>query len=572
MLREDFIDIFNYICQNSLYYSINSNGTYITPSVAKAMRKKGNKWIALYGAESAIHDHITRNPGSFDQTMRGMAYLKEAGAGFTVQIVPMMDNLSQVQQMIDLSESRGYQWRVNKAWFCYSASGSPQKNKEIEKQRLPASSLFCIEDAGFIEAGKGVHGCAGSSGGSDTQLLASCIFSRRDFHIDAYGFISFCNFVKDPALRYDLRQGTFQEAWEDFIPSLSGKILRDREYDNGCGSCGAKNHCDWCPVYAHLEKGRYTAKIESLCELSAQKERLTAYKKKHYQRFYQLAGMTLQVQSDVPITKDAFAPKFKSFETHTPGPETILIRHHFSFPTLDWNNLGETIYRKPPIALYQKNDALIYLMDISDKRKHELPGKVAITDKLHTRIRIFHPAVAAFRSQGYTTLTLFPTDIVLLGWTLALKNACWIHSSGVIMDGDGILFVGPSGSGKSTIVKLLGDHAKLLCDDRNVIRLWDDGFKVHGTWAHGELPTVNPDAAPLKKIFFLEKSSQNRILLLTNKMEAFAKILQCLIRPVQTEEWWNLMFSLIKRLQKNVPMYKMSFSTDGKIVDKLKSM
>ncbi len=65
-----------------------------------------------------------------------------------------------------------------------------------------------------------------------TGLFAACIERRRDFHVDPYGMLSFCCFVKDPSLRYDLRAGTFREGWEEFIPSLAGKVRGGEEYRN----------------------------------------------------------------------------------------------------------------------------------------------------------------------------------------------------------------------------------------------------------------------------------------------------------------------------------------------------
>jgi len=93
MLRPDFAEIFDYITSRSASYSINTNGTMITPEIAQLMKRKGSKMVALYGATEAVHDHITRNPGSFQATMRGFELLKEAGAGFTVQLIPMNSTL-----------------------------------------------------------------------------------------------------------------------------------------------------------------------------------------------------------------------------------------------------------------------------------------------------------------------------------------------------------------------------------------------------------------------------------------------------------------------------------------------
>ncbi|MBU1147427.1 MAG: radical SAM protein, partial [Candidatus Omnitrophica bacterium] len=121
ILRPDFSEIFDYLTRNSISYSLNTNGTLITPKIAKLMKRKGTKMVALYGATAEVHDHITRNPGSFEQTMRGFRYLKEAGAGFTVQLIPMKDNYHQLQDMIKLAESLSKHYRVGAPWLYLSA-------------------------------------------------------------------------------------------------------------------------------------------------------------------------------------------------------------------------------------------------------------------------------------------------------------------------------------------------------------------------------------------------------------------------------------------------------------------
>jgi hypothetical protein len=95
---------------------------------------------------------------------------------------------------------------------------------------------------------------------------------------------------------------------------------------------------------------------------------------------------------------------------------------------------------------------------------------------------------------------------------------------------------------------------------------------VHGSWAHGELPTVNPDSAPLKGIFLLSKSDTNQLCLLEDPIEATRKILQCLLRPVQNQDWWDRMFYLIGLLLKQVPVYIMYFKKDGRIVDEIRAL
>jgi len=85
--------------------------------------------IALYGATAEIHDHITRNPGSFQATMKGFKLLQEARAEFIVQLVPMKDNYHQYKEMVKLAKSLSPHWRVGAAWLFLSAEGDPGKTK-----------------------------------------------------------------------------------------------------------------------------------------------------------------------------------------------------------------------------------------------------------------------------------------------------------------------------------------------------------------------------------------------------------------------------------------------------------
>ena len=204
----------------------------------------------------------------------------------------------------------------------------------------------------------------------DDGLFASCIDTRRDFHIDPYGQMTFCCFIKDPALRYNLRQGSFKECWENFIPSLTTKVKAEKEYRENCGSCQNRSDCRWCPVYGYLEHRRFSAKVDYLCAVARENKKFKEEWEKNHRRYYQCGGITIRVDSDLPITDNTFHPKFKLFQVDEPGEDTIFIRHHFSLPDLNGQNLGKEVYRKPPWAIYKKENSWIYL-GISPTAEHK---------------------------------------------------------------------------------------------------------------------------------------------------------------------------------------------------------
>ena len=142
----------------------------------------------------------------------------------------------------------------------------------------------------------------------------------------------------------------------------------------------------------------------------------------------------------------------------------------------------------------------------------------------------------------------------------------------MILDGRGLLFVGHSEAGKSTIVKMLKDKAQILCDDRNIVRRWPEGFRVHGTWSHGEVPLVSPASAPLDALLFLKKSDRNRIAPVSEKKEILQRLMACLIKPFVTAEWWQKELTLLEEMTSVVHCYEMEFDRSGRIVTEIEKL
>ena len=573
MLRPDFAEIFSFLTAKAVSYGLNTNGTLITREIARLLKRKGGKMVALYGATAGVHDHITRHPGSFQATMQGFAYLKEAGAGFAVQLIPMRDNCHQFEDMVNLALSLSPHYRIGAPWLYLSACGSARRNAEIARQRLDPQDVIELDqpDLSYEEwlEHQGKAECHKATGYD--LLFAGCIAGCRDFHIDPYGRMTFCSFIKDPALRYDLRRGAFREAWEVFIPSLADRVQGGAEYRENCAVCDLRNDCRWCDVYGYLEHRRHGSKVDYLCQVARENRAFKENWQRRHRRYYGIAGVTVLVEADLAITDHTFEAKFQQFGMNGPGDDLISIRHHFSLPDLKGKNLGQEVYRKPPWAIYRQGDSWIYLCLAGEADNPSL-HKVAVFNHDHTRGKIYHDGEELFRKGDLHALTLFTTDQILFARILADRAACVLHSSGTILNGQGLLFVGHSEAGKSTMVKMLQGKAEILCDDRNIVRRWPEGWRVHGTWSHGEVPQVSSASAPLGAILFLQKSNRNRLRLLENRKEIVTRLLSCLIRPMASTDWWEKMLALIGSVAREIPCYQMEFDQSGNVVVVLKDL
>jgi MoaA/NifB/PqqE/SkfB family radical SAM enzyme len=586
MLRPDFPDIFDYVTSKAVGYTLITNGTLITPEIAQLMKRKGSKLVALYGATEAVHDHITSTPGSYAATMEGFARLQEAGAGFTVQLIPMRDNWHEWPAMRDLAKSLSKHWRVGAPWLFMTACGSQARNAEIARQRLDPADVVALDPPdcsdvglpllGSEEAvGAGESACGGSP--ADDRLFAACIEIRRDFHVDPYGGMSFCGFVKDPAMRYDLRKGSVREGWEKFIPSLADKVRGGPEYLDGCAVCELRDQCCWCGVYGALEHGVPGARVNYLCRVAREACAYADDWAANHTRYYEIAGVTVQVESDLRFSDSTFDKKFTSFRADGPGADTVVIRHHFGLPDRDGNEAGEQVYRNPPWAIYRRGQSWVYegiAPDADDPTLH----CVAVFNADHTRGELYNEKAHEqwWRDGGLGSLTMFPSDQILLARLLADRQGCFLHSGALAIDGRGLLFVGHSESGKSTTMELvrreLGERSEILCDDRNIVRRWPDGFRVHGTWSHGDVPDVSSASAPLRAILFLEQHPCNEIVLLTDRREIWQRLLATLIRPMVTADWWHKEMDVLEQIVDAVPCYAMRFDKSGAIVPELERL
>ena len=287
-----------------------------------------------------------------------------------------------------------------------------------------------------------------------------------------------------------------------------------------------------------------------------------------YHLTFEIGGISLSIDSDLPLKKETFVFKFQLFRCTNEGDVSVTIHHHCGLPKIrDW---GEEIYHRAPWIIYETPSGYIYKMFVEGNSQFHL---VATFNKDHSEGHIYKGKnyVQTFKEGDLASLLCFPTDQILFAPLLADRGGIILHGSGLIFKEKGYLFVGHSDAGKTTLVKIFNHHARILNDDRMIVKKEDGSFYLYGTPWHGELSLVAPDRVPLKAIFFLNQAKDNRIERIEG-LEAFKGLYGCTIKSLVTEIWAKNALDICQLLSREVPCYHLYFDKSGTVISTIEKV
>jgi heme b synthase len=274
-------DVFDLVCRadaQKLRCVMATNGTLVTPDLARDMKKSGIQRcsISIDGLDAAAHDAFRGVPGAFASALAGIAHLKTAGLEFQINTTVTRDNLTGFKDIFKLAENLGAAaWHI----FLLVPTG---RGAEIQEQMISAEEYEEVLNW-FYDFRKTTR----------MQLKATCAphyyrimrerardegikITPQTFGLDAMtrgclGGTGFC-FVShagnvQPCGYLDLHCGNvlqrpFPEIWRAAGPFL--RLRSQAEYEGKCGYCEYHKVCGGCRARAYSLTGKYMAE-EPLC-------------------------------------------------------------------------------------------------------------------------------------------------------------------------------------------------------------------------------------------------------------------------------------------------------------------
>ncbi|MGP8330730.1 MAG: heme b synthase [Methanosarcinaceae archaeon] len=273
LVRKDVFEIAQYGTDKGLRVVMATNGTLVTPEIAKKMKMVGIQRVSISidGSNARSHDDFRGQPGAFNGAIRGIDEIKKAGIGFQVNTTITKRNIDEIPKILEFATKLGAEALHI---FLLVPTG---RGKEIEADEIPP-----------IEYERVLNWFYDQQKTAKIQLKATCaphyfrIMRQRakkegiEISIDTHGYeamtkgclggTGFC-FVSSigevypcgylPVLAGNIKEQDFKDIWDN------AKVFNDLR-DTGklkgkCGICGYKEVCSGCRARAYAATGDYMA-------------------------------------------------------------------------------------------------------------------------------------------------------------------------------------------------------------------------------------------------------------------------------------------------------------------------
>lgn len=155
---------------------------------------------------------------------------------------------------------------------------------------------------------------------------------------------------------------------------------------------------------------------------------------------------------------------------------------------------------------------------------------------------------------------------VTFGVVIAPMQGIAIHSSVIVSDQRGILFLGESGTGKSTHTRLWRENiegARLLNDDSPIIRIVDGEVRVYGSPWSGKTPCYKNESYPIAGFCRLEQAPYNKIHRLPTIMAIGALLPSCPPIFAHDDYLQDMICGTLGDIIRHVPTYRLECLPDA---------
>lgn len=147
----------------------------------------------------------------------------------------------------------------------------------------------------------------------------------------------------------------------------------------------------------------------------------------------------------------------------------------------------------------------------------------------------------------------------------------FFHASQIVLNDYSILFTGPSGIGKTTQARLWMEYegARMVCNDRTLIRETDEGWNAYGYPIDGSSPIRSNEVNRLGCIVLLSQGKENHVEKIS-AAQAIAGLMSQLVIDSWNPQAHVKAMEVLSEMLRDIPVFRLCCTADRKAVDCLK--
>lgn len=196
LMREDILEIVEYVSRLGFRCEVLTNGTLITPEIAKGLVRCGVHVVISLEGHEAVNDSI-RGDGSFAKAVRGLKLVQAEGGVTRITTTINSLNVHCLDRMIELASSLN-----SRLAFQHLIYNHPNKLSQLDTELLINQLNLCLEKS--LELGVPFYTTPSLRGDREVELWYSeltpipgmyCSFPWIWLYVQPDGEIKLCEYI-----------------------------------------------------------------------------------------------------------------------------------------------------------------------------------------------------------------------------------------------------------------------------------------------------------------------------------------------------------------------------------------
>lgn len=284
LLKKDFWEFYDAICELGIFISLNTNATTITKEIAERLGKKPPfcVLVSIYGGSAETYGKVAGSEQGFQNARRGVELLLKEGVNVLLRTTLIKDNYKDYPIMNEWADNLGLKMMVvdyvsprREGLETDPLSVRLESDEIIDMITIVRESLLATKEKHKNDNGSNIeketvkldaakqfreHGLSEKRvKRAESDCAFTCGAAKSKFFITWDGRMTPCGLLYEPAtLPLDIG---IKKAWDQ----LREERLRIPKSED-CENCEDKDSCGYCPARLKLETGFFDRKAKYLCD------------------------------------------------------------------------------------------------------------------------------------------------------------------------------------------------------------------------------------------------------------------------------------------------------------------